>query len=76
MAFMIDRYFVYYHDDYCGNGGHGLKDFDSEENALEFIDKRMSLQDDPDIADYLLIQGKELKIEPHTVVTKTRVKKE
>ena len=71
------NYFVYWNDDYCDNGGMGLEKFDSESDALSFIEGRManiSRLRDADVSNYTLIRGTEVELEPVETVIKVRTK--
>ena len=37
----MNKWFVYYSDDHPDNGGEGFESFDSEQEALAFIENRM-----------------------------------
>lgn len=53
------KHFVHFNDDYADNGGIGFKEFDTEGQAITFIEGRIS--EDPtsrSLKDYTLIQGR------------------
>ena len=67
-------YFVYYHDDFTGNGGVGFVSFKNDIEALEFISERMDRRGlEADISKYMLIRGEKLKLKPRKVVTKVGI---
>lgn len=68
------KYFVYYEDDYPGNGGIGMKAFGIPEDATGFIEERLA--QDPNkrkITDYTVIYGRELAIEAIEIAIKVRI---
>jgi hypothetical protein len=67
------KYFVYYNDDYPDNGGIGIADFDTKENAIAFIEGRMKGDNDRYLNCYTLIYGDELKLKAVEVVSKIEV---
>ena len=69
------KYFVFFNDDYPDNGGVGLREFDSEEGALKFINERLAQHPKASVKSYRLIEGDALAIEPAEVVTRIRVQR-
>lgn len=68
------QYFVYYNDDYYELAGVGLETFDTENDALRFIEKRMSDDVHRKLDAYVLLKGQILSLEPITTVVKIAVK--
>jgi hypothetical protein len=66
----MKKYFVYYADDYYDNGGVGLEKFDTMPEALEFIERRLRLNEEPSLDEYTLIEGEQLELKPVETVTK------
>lgn len=56
----MSKFFVYYNDD-CGSENTGLEEFDTAEQASEFITKRMAFKliDNPKVTltNYTVIEG-------------------
>ena len=72
------EYFVYFEDDYHGNGGVGLASFESQDGALAFIQGRLS---DPNtsrkrtIDNYIVVRGERLNLEAVEYVSRVAIKK-
>ena len=66
-------YFVYYNDDFCDNGGHGLEACVDIETALNFIEGRLGMGRNYQLSDYILIKGKEIRLKPIETITKIAV---
>lgn len=47
----------------------------TKEEAMQFIESRLSTSEDPDILDYLVIEGKELVISVKEVVSRINLDK-
>lgn len=70
----MNKWYVFYDDDYCEDGGMGFKGFDNSELALRFIEERMIDRDEEaDISEYRLIEGVERRIVPYQQITKITV---
>lgn len=69
----MSKYFVYYRDDYENMGGVGLEEFDTQKEALEFIEDRLRMKEDSKLSNYKLIKGTMLKLTPKEKVTKVAV---
>ena len=57
--------YVYYHYDACELGGHGMEMFDHYHEAEKFIVDRLKYKNRgeyPDLKDFTVIHGEELKI--------------
>lgn len=69
------KYYVFHNDDYPGMGGIGLKEFDYEKDAIEFIDDRISITTDQDrvIKNYTVIRGTKMELKAVKTVTKVRL---
>lgn len=63
------KYFVEYSDDYADNGGQGVDMFDTKQEALDFIQKRITERSSK-LSCYTLIYGKILELKSVDVVTK------
>jgi len=59
----MKTFFVYYQDDYCENGGHGIKSFKHKKDASNFVIGRMQEAENFSIKDYIVIEGEKLEIE-------------
>ncbi len=70
---MNKQWFVFYDDDYPGNGGIGLSKFSSQHEAEEFIKTRMAERDKPDISNYTVIEGVERKVVEISRVTEVKI---
>lgn len=70
---MNKKWFVFYDDDYPGNGGIGLSKFDSQQEAEEFIKSRMAERDKPDISNYTVIEGVQKNVVEISRVTEVRI---
>lgn len=68
------KIFVYYHDDYYDNDGVGLKEFDSEALAAEFIAGRLKQVPQPNANNYTVIRGTRLSVNPVEYATKIELK--
>lgn len=62
--------YVYYNDDYEINGGIGLKEVETREEAADFISDRLQKDSNRKVDMYKVIRGDELDIKPVQVVTK------
>lgn len=71
----MKRYYVYYSDDWYEMGGVGLEQFDTEEEALNFIMERMRQHSEPELDNYDLIRGEYIKLVPATVVTSIKTER-
>lgn len=54
-------FYVYFSDDYADNGGVGLDSFELEDQAISFIEKRIS-KNECSLNCYTLIYGYEIKL--------------
>lgn len=70
---MAHQWFVFYDDDYPGNGGIGLNKFDSQEEAAKFIQLRMADKEKPDISNYTVIKGAQQGIAEVSRVTEISI---
>lgn len=66
-------YFVYFNDDYCENGGVGLKEVTSPADVETFITDRMAQDPKRKIDMYTVIEGNKRSIRPIEVVTKVQL---
>jgi hypothetical protein len=70
----MNKYYVFYSDDYADHGGEGWKDFDKKDEALEFIEDRLKQPSASryvkGLSDYILIYGKELELKAEKIITK------
>lgn len=76
----MPKYYVYYSDDYAGDwDSPGFEEFETKEQAINFIQARMSELHSSGSARttdmYQLIEGEELKIKPVETVTKIVVER-
>jgi len=72
----MQKYFVFFDDDYADCGGKGLDEFEKEEEALNFIQERITHEGGRRIrtlTDYTLIYGKKMDLEGYETVTKVRI---
>jgi hypothetical protein len=67
------KYFVYHNDGYYDDGGVGIEDFNTQDNALTFIESRMRADPQRHLNNYLLVEGKVLVLKPVEVITKLTV---
>ncbi len=67
---MPDQYFVYYDYDYDEMGGKGLERFETEEQALDFIQQRIK---GDSMAGFTLIKGEQQKLIAVEKVTKIAI---
>ena len=68
------KYYVFHRDDYPGNGGLGLEEFDDATAATEFIENRIS--QDPkarNLSNYTLIHGTYLCLVAVQTVMKVKI---
>lgn len=68
------NYYVFYQDGYCDNGDVGLDFFDTEKEAVEFVEKRIRRHEEPSIKNYIVIKGEEMTIEIIEKVKSIRLK--
>lgn len=74
MARVVNRgWFVFYDDDYADNGGIGFEFFSTQDQAIQFIQKRMDQDSSRTIENYQVIEGIERLIESVEVVTKIKL---
>lgn len=72
----MDKYFVFYDDDYPENAGIGIKEFISEVEACEFIERRIAQEPRKrDLNCYTLINGGIIKLLEYQSVTKVKTEK-
>ena len=62
--------FVFYDDGQWDDGDVGWEDCGTREEAAKFIQERMAKAKKPDLSDYLVIEGKPLKITAVQVATR------
>ena len=53
---------VYYQDGYAGDGDEGLQVFESTEEAVEWIEERLTADHEREISNYRVFRGQELTI--------------
>lgn len=68
------KYFVFYEDGWAEDGDVGINVFDSEDEAVLYIEKRMGCDISRRIDQYKLIRGEIIDLEPVEIVTKIRAK--
>lgn len=68
----MEKYFVYYNDDY---DAHEIEEFETEKDALFFIEDRMGSTENPKIENYVMYKGRRLELIEEEVVRKVRIKK-
>jgi hypothetical protein len=57
------KWYVFHDDDYFENGGIGLREFDSQHEAIAFIDTRLqSIRSAGKLENYTLIHGEQLQL--------------
>ncbi len=69
----MNKYYVFYEDDYPDNDGVGMKSFTTLQPALDFIVERMKLSTKRTLNDYTLIEGKKLEVKAVDIVKSLRV---
>jgi len=69
----IERWFVFYNDGYADDGCLGWDGFESQHEAVAFIEQRMR-EYDADPSCYDLIEGRKLTLEAVEKVTRVAVK--
>lgn len=68
----MNKWFVYYEDDYPDNGGVGLLSFDNLSDAKSFIEGRLLQIPNTTLENYLLIEGRAMQLSVVAQVTKIR----
>ena len=66
------KHFVYYHDGYHGDGCIDLAEFDSQQEALDFINKRAQ-ETGRGVSSYDLIMGRKIPLQVTKYVLKIEV---
>ena len=69
------NFFVYY-DNKCDEliyGEHRLKEFHSRDDVANFIDKKLSEDDNLDLGNIKVIEGQELSLRIRTRITSVRI---
>jgi hypothetical protein len=69
------QYHVFYEDGWPSDGDVGLSSFKEEQEALDFIQDRMTNSCARHVENYMLIKGKILDLKAVEVVTKIIVEK-
>ena len=69
------KWFVYHSDDYPGNGGIGLEEFDTQAAAANFIQERLAQDDSRTLDYYTVIKGDECHLSAVETVTKVKIGK-
>ena len=69
------KFYVYYADDYEGNDGKGFEKFESEKEALKFIEGRLGSEGcmPRRVDHYTLVEGREKELTVVEVATKVKV---
>jgi hypothetical protein len=67
------KYFVIYNDGYYDNGDVGWTSFDTLDDAVKFIEDRLSKAADPSLDNYTVIEGWCRKIEVVEVVRAVKI---
>lgn len=71
------KHYVFFNDDYANCGGIGLKEYETKQEAIKFIEKRLELNlDGPferSINNYTVIYGKKAVLETVSVATKVKI---
>ena len=59
----MTKFFLFYDYDYYENGGVGFKEFDTKQEALQFINDVLKVtKDDVPLSAWQLIEGRELSL--------------
>ncbi len=69
----MNKFYVYFDDDYADTGGFGFQEFEDVISALGFIEERMKQDHERTLEHYTLIEGKKRKLMPVTQVVKLTV---
>lgn len=73
MSEKTERFFVYYSDGYADDGCLGFEGFESQAEAVEFIERRI-VEHGATLDCYELIQGRKLTLEAVETVSRVAVK--
>lgn len=66
------KWYVFYRDDFFGNGGVGWQEFPDDQAALAFIETRLKNAPNPSVSDYHVIKGTPITLKAIETVTKIR----